>query len=104
MRLDVVDHGRRRVEARRRGERRLEPRLAAAALERVEQRGLLAADVGARAGVHDDVEVEAAAVDVLAEVARVVGLLDRPVQPADGVDDLAADVDARRSSRGSRSR
>ena len=62
--LDVVDHGGRGVEARGGRERRLEPGLAAAALERVEQRRLLAADVGARAGVHDDVEVVARAEDV----------------------------------------
>ena len=60
-RLDVVDHGRAGVEARDGGERRLEARLAATALEAVEQRGLLATDVGAGAGVHGDVEVEAGA-------------------------------------------
>ena len=53
-RLDVVDGGRRRVEARDGGERRLRPRLAALSLERLEQRGLLAADVGAGAAVEDD--------------------------------------------------
>ena len=41
-----------------RGERRLQPGLAAETLQRVEQRGFLAADVGAGAGVHDDVQVE----------------------------------------------
>ena len=63
-RLDVVDDGRAGVEAGDGRERRAQPRLAAIALERVEQRRLLAADVGARAGVHDDVEVEAGAEDV----------------------------------------
>ena len=47
-RLDVVDHGRLAEQAAARGERRLVARLAAEALDRVEQRGLLAADVGAR--------------------------------------------------------
>jgi hypothetical protein len=56
--------------------RGLEARVAAAALQRVEQRRLLAADVRAGAGVHHDVEVEARAEDVLAEVALGVGLLD----------------------------
>ena len=65
------------VEAGHRGERRAQPRLAAAALEGVEQRRLLAADVGPGAGVHDEVEVVARAVDVLAEVAGGVRLGDR---------------------------
>ena len=75
-RLDVVDDRRGAVEAGDGGERRLEPRLAAVALERVEQRRLLAADVGAGAGVHDELEVVAGAEDVGAEVAGRVGLLD----------------------------
>ena len=73
----------RRVEAGDGRERRAQPRLAAVALERVEQRRLLAADVGAGAGVHDDLEVEAGAEDVLAEVARGVRLGDRGLQPAE---------------------
>ena len=56
-RLDVVDGGRRGVEAGDRRERGLRPRLAAPALERLEQRGLLAADVGAGASVDDDRDV-----------------------------------------------
>ena len=94
-RLDVVDHRRRGVQAGDGGERRAQPRLAATALERVEQRGLLAADVGAGARVHGDVEVVAGAVDVLAEVAGEVGLLDGALQPAYDVQHLAADVDER---------
>ena len=50
-RLDVVDDRRATRRGRRPRERRLQPRLAAEALERVEQRGLFAADVGAGAGV-----------------------------------------------------
>ena len=46
-RLDVVDQRRALVEALVRRERRLQPRVAALALEAVEQRRLLAADVGA---------------------------------------------------------
>ena len=82
-RLDVVDDGRAGVEAGDRGERRAQAGLAAATLEALEQRGLLATDVGAGAGVHDDVEVVAGAVDVLAEVAGGVRLVDRGLHPAD---------------------
>ena len=46
-------------EALDRGERRLRARLAALALERLEQRGLLAADVRAGAAVDDDRDVAA---------------------------------------------
>ena len=68
-RLDVVDQRRALVEALDGRERRLQARVAALALERVEQRGLLAADVGAGAAVHDEVERVVGAEDVLAEVA-----------------------------------
>src|SRR3954452_14864600 len=94
-RADVVDHRRRVVEAVGRRERRLEPRLTAPALERVEQRGLLAADVGAGATVHDDVAGEAAVQDVLAEVAPGARLVHRADHAADRVHRLAADVDER---------
>ena len=51
--LDVVDQRRSLVEALVGWERRLQPRVAALALERVEQAGLLAADVGAGTAVDD---------------------------------------------------
>ena len=57
------------------------------------QRRLLAADEGAGAPVHLDVEVEAGAEDVLAEQAVLLGLLDgeRQVLHRQGI--LLADVD-----------
>ena len=93
--LDVVDHRRAGVEARDGGERRPQPGLAAPALQRVEQRGLLAADVGARARVHHQVEVEARAADVGAEVPGRVRLGDGGLQPAQHRHHLAAHVDER---------
>ena len=53
--LGVVDRGRRAIEAEGGRKRRLEARLAGLALERIEQRRLLAADVGAGAdeGIAD---------------------------------------------------
>ncbi len=91
----VVDHGRAGIQTGHRGERRSQPGLAAAALQRVQQRGLLAADVGARTGVHDQLQIETGAADVLAEISGVVGLGDRGLQPAQHRDDLAAHVDER---------
>ena len=61
------------------GERRARPRPAGAALERGDQGRLLAADEGAGALDQLDVEVEAAAQDVLAEDAVVPGLRERPL-------------------------
>ena len=78
-----------------RGERRLEPRLAALALERVEQRRLLAADVRARAGVDDDVDRVVLAEGVLAEVALRLGLLDRAPEALLREVELVAHVDVR---------
>ncbi len=90
--LDVVDRGRAAVEAHIGRERRLQPRLALLAFEAFEQRGLLAADVGAGAVV--DVEVEVPAVDVvLADQLGLVGLVDRRLQPLALADELAAHID-----------
>ena len=66
-RLGVVDHGRLAVETLDRGERGPKPRLPPVALERIQQRGLLAADVRAGTSVQDDVEVELRAEDPRAE-------------------------------------
>jgi hypothetical protein len=62
--LGVVDRGGLAVQAEARGERRLEARLALLALEGLQQRRLLAADVGAEAVVGVQLEVEVAAEDV----------------------------------------
>ena len=66
-RLDVVHDGRLAEQADLDRERRLVARLAALALDRLEERRLLAADVGAGAAPELDVEGEAGAEDVGAE-------------------------------------
>ena len=91
--LDVVDQRRPVVEALDRGERRLQARVAALALERVEQRGLLAADVGAGAAVDDQLHLLAGAEHVLAEEAGLVGLVRPPLEDVGLEVVLAADVD-----------
>ena len=94
-RLDVVDQRRALVEALVRREGRLETRVAALALERVEQRRLLAADVGARAAVDDEAAREVRVEDALARVAARVGLADGGVEDVRLGLVLAADVDER---------
>src|SRR5262249_54771382 len=79
-RLHVVDDGRAVVEAGHRREGRLQARLPALALQRLDERRLLAALVGAGAGVHVDLEVVPGAQDVLAQEAGRPGLLDRHLQ------------------------
>ena len=77
-RLHVVDDGRLPVEPhRRREERRLQAGHAAVALEALDERRLLAHDVGAGAGVQHDVGAEVAAADLRAHVPRCVGLVER---------------------------
>ena len=76
-RLDVVDDRRLAEQAGLHRERRLVPRLAAMPFDRVEDRGLFAADVRAGAAADLDVEGEAAAEDVRAEEAVAPGLVDR---------------------------
>ena len=94
-RFDVVDHRGAAVEPGHRGERRPQPGLAPPAFQGVEQRGLLAADVGARAGVDHQLQVEAGAVDVAAHVTGRVGLGHRVLQTAQHRHHLAAHVDER---------
>src|SRR6266536_1805850 len=65
------------------------------ALQRGQQRGLLAADVGARAAMQHHLEVEAGALDVTAEQATLIGLPDRGGQAPAGEAALAAQVDER---------
>ena len=77
-------------------ERRLVARLAAVALDRVEERGLLAADVGAGAAAELDVEGEAGAQHVVAEQAGRARLVDRVLRAA------RAPAGTRRGCRGSR--
>ena len=95
-RLDVVDDRRLHVEALgRREERRLEPRHAPVALEALDQRGLLADDVGPGAPVQDDVDGEVGPEDVLADVAGGVRVVERLRRALLGERQLAADVEER---------
>ena len=84
-RLDVVDQRRRPVEPAHRRERRPRARLPPLALQRLEQRRLLAADVGARAAVEDDRDV--------AEQARLAHVRQRRAHDLEDVEVLAAEVD-----------
>src|SRR5581483_5611002 len=92
-RLDVVDGGRLVVEADERGKRRLVARLGALALERLEQRRLLARLVGARAAVDVDVARKTRPEEIPAQEPARVGLLDRALEHLLHVEELAADVD-----------
>src|SRR6266702_5835770 len=90
--LDVVDGGRAAVQADIGRERRLQPRLALLALEAFEQRGFLAADIGA--GAVRDVDVERPAIDVvLADQLGLIGLVDRGLEMLALADEFAADID-----------
>ena len=75
------------------GERRLVARLAAVALDRLEDRRLLAADVRARALADLDVEAEALAEHVVAEIPAAPRLGDRGLERVLRLGVLAADVD-----------
>ena len=70
---DVVDHGRLAEQALDGRQRRLGTDLAALAFQAFEQRSFLAANVGARAQANIQIELFAAARDVLAQVALFVG-------------------------------
>ena len=94
-RLDVVDRRRAAVEAHIGRERRLQPRHALLAFHALDERRLLAADIGACAVV--DVEVEGIAVDVvLADELRLIGLVHGALERMTLGDVLAADIDVGR--------
>src|SRR5690606_7206738 len=73
--------------------RRFQPRLPAPALERAEQAGLFAADVGARAAVDRDLLAILRTEDVLADVPSRLRLLQGGVQDVVPPLELAANVD-----------
>ena len=91
--LDVVDVGRVAPEPGHRRIGRAHAGHAALALDRVHQRGLLAADEGAGAFLDDEVEVQPAAQDVLAQEAVRLRLVDRFAQRLDGQRVLGPDVE-----------
>src|SRR5207248_3656612 len=92
-RLDVVDDGRAAEEPVGGRKGRLDARVAALALERLDEARLLAADVGAGAAVDPDLEVEAGAEEVLDEEAPGGRLGDRALQPRRAVREPAAIVE-----------
>ena len=90
--LDIVDRRRRTVEPDVGRERRLQARHALLAFEALDERRLLAADVGAGAVVDDNVEVPAVVV-VLADELGGVGFIDGGLQALALADELAAHID-----------
>ena len=93
---DIVDHGGLTEEALQRRDRGLGPDLAAAALEALQHRGLLAADV--RPGPDPQVQVEADAWPERIRPEDPLGIrdLDRPLEHRSGVRVLGAEVDEAR--------
>ena len=89
-RFDVIDYGRRSVQPNDSGKGRPDARIAALAFERFHQRRFLAALVRARSGMRDEIEIESAAENILAEVAGLVSFLDGPVHNVQNVAILAA--------------
>ena len=92
-RLDVVDDRRLAEEARLHRERRLVPRLAAEALDRIEQRGFLATNVGAGAAAQLDVEADRLAHHPIAKKAGRARLRQCAEQSRGGERILAANID-----------
>src|SRR5690606_9338875 len=91
--LDVVDAGRFAPDADSSREGRLGARVGATAFQRVDQRGFFAANVATGAGVHEQLEIEAAAEDVTAQQTGSLGFGDGAIEVGGGVDVLAAQED-----------
>src|SRR5262249_52667460 len=92
-RLDVVDDRGATVQPDDGRERGLQPRLPALALQRLDEPGLLTANVSARTAVNDEIDVDAASEHVLAEESLRIGLLGGPLEDQRLGIELAADVD-----------
>ncbi len=78
--FDVVHARRLAPHANGGREGRLGARVGAAAFQRVDQRGFFTADVAAGAGVHEQLEIETAAQDILAQQAGGLGFIDGAVE------------------------
>ncbi len=89
----VVDDGGLVPDPHLAGKRRLDPGIAPFALDGLDERGFLAADVRAAAGLHLDVEREPAALDVVAQKILGGGVLNGLVQPVHTEVIFAPDVD-----------
>ena len=93
-RLDVVDDGRAHPEAENRREiRRLDARIRTLAFQRFNEAGLFAADVGACAAMNVNLDVLAAAENVLAEEILRTRLVESTVQDARAFREFTADID-----------
>ena len=92
-RFHVVDDRWLCIETLNGRERRLEPRLATASFEAVEQRCFFTTDVGATAEMDRDFERVVAALDVGSEIARFVRFLDGMLETSRCFGILAPDVD-----------
>ena len=91
--FDIVDRGRAAIEAGTRRERRLQARLALLAFQRFDQRGFLAADIGAGPAMQVDVELPAGFGGIVAEKTSGIGLVDGGLKAARLVHELATDID-----------
>ena len=92
--LHVVDDGRRHVEAENCWEvRRLDAGIGTLSLKRLDEAGLFTADVGTRALVDVDVDVESGTADILAQEALGTGLLKGLGDDLGRLGELASDVD-----------
>src|SRR5262249_36847176 len=94
--FDVVDDGRLAkgsLDCRKGG---FDARPAALSLEAFDQAGFLAADIGPCSAMGPDIEVEAAAVDILADMAGGAGLLERPLEHLERADVFKSKVDISR--------
>lgn len=75
------------------GERGLETGLAGLALERLDERSLLATDVGSGTSVNVNIEIVAGSAGVLANEAVGVGLVDGSLEDGGLLDEFTSDVD-----------
>src|SRR5579864_8414281 len=91
-RLAVVDDRRAAIETDSSREGWFQAWIATSPFERFHQRAFFAADVRARAAMHDDFERKIAAQNVLADVACLVGLLDGARHLPPGQRQLAAHI------------
>src|SRR6185295_135146 len=92
-RFDVVDDGRAAVEADGGGKGRLDARIAALPLERLEKCRFLAADVRPGPPINNDIEAEAAPQNVLAEETPGTGLLHRLLEGPIPLVEFAPDIE-----------
>src|SRR3989338_5290659 len=91
-RFDVVDDGGASEQTHNRRKRRLEPGKASFSLKRFQKRGLLAADIGARAAMNHEIQMKSASKNIFTQIFFRIGFVHGGLKMLIGLDIFSTDI------------